>query len=166
MDYPAIRVKPHQEIFIGVSWLSTPRNKDFLLGIIVLASAGSMAIIASLIAIPSAPCANNRGPIRAFTIVASLDGYNETKNQGGPIISVQTCDTVALKFVNRDVQAHGLSVDLYATNGLEATGGETLRLQFLAYKPGQFRAFCNVLCSVHNTMQHAQLNVGCAPGTC
>ena len=125
-----------------------------------------MAIIASLVVIPSSPCANIHGPTRAFTIVASLDGYNMTRNQGGPIISVQTCDTVDLSFVNRDIQAHGLSVEFYASNGLEATGGETLSVQFLAYKPGQFRAFCNVFCSVHGTMQQAQLNVGCIPGAC
>jgi hypothetical protein len=144
----------------------TPKNRDLLLSVIVLASAGSMAIVASLVAIPSSSCANNRGPIRAFTLLASPDGYNGTKDQGGPVFGVQTCDTVALTFVNRDTQVHGLSVDFYATKGLEATGGETLSIQFLAYKPGQFRAFCNVFCSIHSTMQHAQLNVGCMPGTC
>lgn len=146
--------------------LSFRKNRDLLLGVLVLTLAGAVAVAASVIGIPQSPCANNRGIIRAFTITADLNGYNNTKSQGGegPLLTVQTCDTVVVNFANRDIQSHGLAIDFYAVNGLEAQGGDTVRVQFLAYKAGDFRVFCNTLCSIHNYMQHAGLTVGCSPG--
>jgi len=78
-------------------------------------------------------------------------------------MTASTCDTVVIHFANRDVQAHGLSVDFYVGNGLEALGGDNVRVQFLAVKTGDFRVFCNTLCSVHSYMQHGRLTVGCSP---
>ncbi len=142
------------------------KNKDLLLGILVLASTGTVAVAASVIGVPQPPCAGARSATRAFTIIGDLDGYNESRRQdgAGPSLTVQDCDTVVINFANRDVQAHGLAVDFYAVNGLEVLGGDSAKVQFLAYKPGDFRVFCNIVCSIHSSMQHATLMVKCAPG--
>ncbi len=136
------------------------------MGILVLASTGTVAVAASVIGVPQPPCAGARSAPRAFTIVGNLDGYNGSRSQGGtgPSLTVQACDTVVINFANRDVQAHGLAVDFYAVNGLEVLGGDSARVQFLAYKSGDFRVFCNIVCSVHSSMQHASLIVKCSPG--
>ncbi len=142
------------------------KNRDLLLGVLVLASTGTVAVAASVIGIPQAPCAGARSATRAFTIIGDLEGYNGSRSQGGagPSLTVQVCDTVVINFSNRDVQAHGLAVDFYAVNGLEVLGGDSAKVQFLAYKHGDFRVFCNILCSIHSSMQHAGLTVECSPG--
>ena len=143
------------------------RNRDVLLATVVLLSAATVAGAVSLFGIPATPCARVQQRIVEFTIVADLDGYNGSKSHEGqgPLLSAHTCDTVVVNFTNRDVQAHGLAVDFYATKGLEASGRETVDLRFLAFKTGSFRVFCNTVCSVHSYMQHAQLNVVCALGS-
>ena len=143
------------------------RMRDVFLATVVLLAAVTVAGVVSLLGIPAAPCARVQQKIVEFTIVADLDGYNGSKlhDGQGPLLSVHTCDTVVVNFTNRDVQAHGLAVDFYAANGLEATGRETVDLQFLAFKTGSFRVFCKTICSVHSYMQHAQLDVVCALGS-
>src|SRR5213594_3441851 len=47
---------------------------------------------------------------------------------------------------------HGYAVDFYALRGTEIQGGQSLTVQFLASKAGQFRVYCNTLCSVHWSM--------------
>ncbi len=144
------------------------KNRELLLIIAILVPTLSVAGAASVTLIPKPPCANVHGTVRVFTIIADLNGYNGSKNQegNGPLMTVQTCDTIVLNFLDRDLQAHGLSVDFYAVSGLQAVGGESLRVQFLALKPGEFRVFCNTLCSVHNYMQNAKLTVGCCSTGC
>ena len=143
------------------------KNRDVLLATVVLLSAATAAGAVSLFGIRAAPCARVQQNIVEFTIVADLEGYNGSKSHDGrgPLLSVHTCDWVVVNFTNRDVQAHGLAVDFYAANGLEATGRETVDLRFLAFKTGNFRVFCNTTCSVHTYMQHAQLDVVCALGS-
>ncbi len=72
------------------------------------------------------------------------------------------CDMVVINLVSRDVQAHGLAVDFYTANGIEAVGQEPqpVILLFLATRSGEFRVYCTIPCSVHNYMQHGQLTVG------
>jgi hypothetical protein len=143
------------------------RNRDVLLASIVLLSSVTVAGAVSLFGIPVAPCARAEQQSRGFTITADLNGYNGSKalDGQGPFFSVHTCEIVVLNLANRDVQAHGMAVDFYAAKGLEATGGDTVSLRFLAYRSGDFRVFCNTLCSVHTYMQHARLSVVCAPGS-
>jgi hypothetical protein len=135
-----------------------------LLGVVVLLSAGTVAGTVSLFGIPQPPCAGSFQTRVEFTIVANLEGYNGSKGTGGqgPFLSVQPCSMVILTLSNKDVQAHGLAVDFYASGGIEATGGNAVSIRFLAYKTGTFRVFCNTLCSVHSYMQHAQLTVMCS----
>ncbi len=49
--------------------------------------------------------------------------------------------------------------DFYALRGTEIQGGQSLTVQFLATKAGQFRVYCNTLCSVHWSMLYGTLNV-------
>ena len=142
------------------------RSRDLLLGLLVLSTAATAAVAVSVLGIPVAPCASVSREVVTFTITADLNGYNGSKIRGGqgPFLSVHTCDTVVMRLANRDVQAHGLAVDFYAANGLEALHGDVVKMQFLAYKTGDFRIFCNTLCSVHSYMQNAKLTVQCSMG--
>ena len=135
-----------------------------MLGVIVLLSAGTLAGTVSLFGIPQSPCTGSPQTQVEFTIVANLGGYNGSKGSGGqgPLLSVQSCSMVILILANRNVQAHGLAVDFYASGGIQATGGNTVSIRFLAYRTGTFRVFCNTVCSVHSSMQHAQLTVMCS----
>ena len=144
------------------------RTKGAIATLIIAASTITMAVAASITLIPTAPCAKVQGSVRVFTIVADLNGYNGTRSPGGvgPFMTVQACDTVVLNFANRDVQAHGLSVEFYAVNGVQAVGGTNPSLQFVAFKPGDFKVYCNTLCSVHNYMQNAKLTVSCCSTGC
>jgi plastocyanin len=81
-------------------------------------------------------------------------------------MTVQACDTVIFTIVNRDVQAHGFAVEFYAANGLEVVGGDSGKVQFLAFKPGEFSVKCNTRCSIHSFMQNARLTVGCCSTGC
>jgi hypothetical protein len=143
------------------------RNKDALLAAIVLFSAATAAGAVTLLGIPAGPCSGVKQEVVEFTIVADLNGYNGSKTlEGqGPFISVHSCNKVIINLANHDIQAHGMAIDFYANGGLEATGGDTVSLSFLAYRTGSFRVFCNTSCSVHSYMQHAQLSVVCTSGS-
>ncbi len=129
--------------------------------LIILAGAFATAGFALTANVPVSPCAGSASATRIFVIIASLDGYNDSKSRNGlgPEMSVERCDTVVINLVNRDVQSHGLSVEFYAANGIDSIGDQTVTVRFLASKPGVFRVFCNVVCSVHNIMQQAHLTV-------
>src|SRR5713101_6496105 len=107
------------------------KRRELLVGVLVLASTGTIAVSVSVIGIPQSPCRNVDGVLRTFTFIGDLNGYNNSRNQGGvgPFLSARACDTVVVSLSNRDVQAHGLAVEFYAANGLEALGGDTVRLQ-------------------------------------
>ncbi len=130
---------------------------------LALASATGAVAYALTYSIPGPPCPNTPRTTHTFTIVADLGGYNGSRYQegSGPLMRVHRCDWVEIRLVNHDVQAHGLAVDFYAVNGVEAVGGgsEPVRLPFLATKSGEFRVYCTIVCSVHNYMQHGQLSV-------
>src|SRR2546426_9840875 len=108
-------------------------------------------------------CANTQGTQRFITITADLNGYNGSKLQGGmgPLMTASRCDTITINLVNKDqtLQTHGLSVTFYALNGIEALGGDTAKVTFVAVKAGVFQVYCNVFCAVHNSMQNGLLSV-------
>ncbi len=128
----------------------------------ILAATATIAGLALTIGIPNTPCAGVAGSTaRTFTIIADLNGYNGSKLEGGmgPSMAASRCDTITINLVNRDFQAHGLSVTFYALNGIEAVGGDTASVTFVAVKTGVFRVYCNTQCSVHNSMQNAALTI-------
>ncbi len=75
-------------------------------------------------------------------------------------MNVSKCDHVTIRLVNIDTQTHSVVVGVLAMEPLLVPSGQTLELNFLAYKTGHFRVYCTVTeCTVHEYMQNAQLNV-------
>jgi heme/copper-type cytochrome/quinol oxidase subunit 2 len=141
-----------------------------MLLIIAVASAVALAggITTFAIGIPSSPCAGVAGTTRNFTIIADINGYNESSAhysswlQNGtawPVMNVARCDQVIIKIINNDTQSHGFAVDTYATRGTEIIGGQQSTVEFLATTSGHFRVYCIVYCTVHRFMQYGLLNV-------
>ncbi len=75
------------------------------------------------------------------------------------MIGVNRCDMVVIKIVNQDTQTHGFAISYYANKGSEIPGEQTLTVQFLASKTGQFRIYCIVPCTAHSYMLYGTLNV-------
>ncbi len=109
----------------------------------------------------ASPCLGTSGNAREFTIIADLNGFNGSKNQLSPwpVIKVEKCDEVTIRFVNQDHQTHGFAVDFYANSGLAPQGGQNQTLSFRATKTGQFRVYCYIFCTVHIFMQNGLLDV-------
>jgi hypothetical protein len=128
--------------------------------LIVVVSLGA-GIITLQIGIPGSPCQNQSGVLRSFTIIADLDGFNNSRaNHGnGPYLTVNRCDTVLINLVNNDTQAHGFVVNYYAPRGLDVQGGSSQPFRFLASKAGEYQIYCNSRCSIHSLMLHGLLTV-------
>jgi hypothetical protein len=148
-----------QEARVG----SALRNRMLTVIVLIVAAALGGGIMTFAIGLPSSPCAGIAGAIRSFTVVADINGFNDSVNhqQGSwPILTVHRCDIVKVTIVNGDTQAHGFAVDYYATRGTEIQGGQTLPVPpFLATKSGQFRVFCISFCTIHAFMQNGLLSV-------
>ncbi len=109
-------------------------------------------------------CLGVSGTSRTFTIIANLNGFNDSKSLVGlgiwPVMNVSRCDNVTLKIVNNDNQTHGLAVGIYAMPGVTVLPGQTLFLRFTVYKTGHFLVYCTITaCTVHESMVNGQLNV-------
>jgi hypothetical protein len=138
------------------------KNKMLAVIVIVVAAALGGGIMTFAIGLPSSPCAGIAGTTRNFTIVASINGFNDSKDHQGqwPVMSVHRCDIVKVVIVNADTQTHGFAVDYYAVRGTEIQGGQTLSVPaFLASRNGQFRVYCISFCTAHIFMQNGSLNV-------
>lgn len=94
----------------------------------------------------------------SFTIVATLDGFNDSIAHGvpknyWPVICVREGTLVTIKVINRDnVEPHGFSVSKYFEGGRSIMPGQTYTLTFYASQKGYFFIRCNVLCSIHWAM--------------
>jgi hypothetical protein len=141
----------------------TLKNKMLAIIVIIVAAALGGGIMTFAIGLPGSPCAGIAGTTRSFTVVANINGFNDSVNhqQGSwPVLTVHRCDVVKVTLMNKDTQTHGFAVDYYATRGTEIQGGQTLPLPtFLATKNGQFRVFCISFCTIHAFMQNGLLNV-------
>ncbi|TMI23657.1 hypothetical protein E6H36_09915 [Candidatus Bathyarchaeota archaeon] len=136
------------------------RRPLFIVSIIIVAFVTISAFL--VMGLPAlSPCSYTRGTARLITIVADLDGYNDSKSMPGqwPLASVNRCDPVTIRFTNQDIQSHGLAVDSYDVKGLTLTEGTTQFLNFTATRTGQFRVYCNIFCTVHTYMQNGLLIV-------
>ncbi len=134
-----------------------------MLAILIIGVAGTLGggIMTFAIGLPSSPCSGMAGSTRSFTIIANLEGFNDSVSHQGswPVMSVNRCDTVVIKVVNADTQTHGFAVSYYAAKGTEIQGQQSQSVTFLAAKTGQFRAYCIVYCTVHYAMQSGLLTV-------
>jgi len=138
------------------------KNKMLTVIVIVVAAALGGGIMTFAVGLPDSPCTGITGTTRNFTIIASVNGFNDSKYHQGqwPVMTVYRCDIVKVKIINADTQTHGFAVDNYATRGTEIQGGQTLSVPpFLASKIGQFRVFCISFCTAHTFMQSGLLNV-------
>jgi hypothetical protein len=144
-------------------------NRSILIIAIVSAAALGGGVLTYAIGIPGSPCSGTAGTTRDFTIIADSNGFNDSLahyQQGQswpaiqwPVIGVSRCDMVVIKIVNTDTQTHGFAVSYYANKGTEVQGQQSLTIQFLASKTGQFRIYCIVLCTAHTFMLYGTLNV-------
>ena len=135
-----------------------------MFAIIVIAVAGALGggIATFAIGFPSSPCEGVTGAIRHFTIIADVNGFNDSSHHPGswPIMNVDKCDQVSITVVNKDIQAHGFAIDYYAVKGADVPGLQSyLYPTFLASKPGPFRVYCISQCTIHSLMQNGLLNV-------
>jgi hypothetical protein len=104
-------------------------------------------------------------PAGGFLVIASGTGYNDSMGHGvpeknWPILNVTQGQTVNITVCNTDFQAHGFQVTYYYDSSLiTVVPGQVLHVSFVANKPGQFRIYCNIFCSIHWAMQNGLLNV-------
>ena len=141
------------------SW-SLIQSKMLLIIIIASAVAVGGGITTFAIGIPNSPCFRVAGTTRHFTIVADINGYNDSRDHQGlwPVINVSRCDQVVIEVINNDTQTHGFAVETYA-RGTDVVGQQQATINFLASKAGEFRVYCIVFCTVHIFMQNGLLNV-------
>src|SRR5947208_17053293 len=118
------------------------KNKMLAVIVIVVAAALGGGILTFAVGLPGSPCEGIAGTTRNFTIVANINGVNDSKDHQGqwPIMSVHRCDVIKVTIINGDTQTHGFAIDNYAIRRTEIQGGQTLSVPpFLASKIGQFR---------------------------
>jgi heme/copper-type cytochrome/quinol oxidase subunit 2 len=104
-------------------------------------------------------------PADGFLVVASNDGYNDSRSHGAPNatwpkITVKEGTTVNITVCNTDIQTHSFQISHYedgASNTL--VPGQVLHFTFVANQAGTFNIFCQVFCSIHIYMQSGQLVV-------
>ncbi len=139
------------------------KNRMLAIIVIIVAAALGGGIMTFAIGLPGSPCAGIAGTSRNFTIVATVDGFNDSVNHqqaSWPVMSVHRCDIVKITIVNSDAQPHGVAVTYYATRGTDVPGGLTLSAPpFQAFKTGQFRVYCTTICTIHSFVQNGLLDV-------
>ncbi len=127
--------------------------------IILIFGVGATVFAVATLAPP--PCTT--GTLRTFSLVSTLNGFNDSAahpSQQWPVLTVSRCDTVKIHLVNEDSsQAHGLAVALYENGGVTAGPGQTVTINFQANRTGQFKVYCSILCSIHSAMLNGVLNV-------
>ncbi len=90
--------------------------------------------------------ANFTGEIKTFNIVAKQFSFDP------PSIEVNKGDKVILNIQSIDV-THGIRISEFGVNSL-LQSGETVKIEFIADKSGEFSFFCNVYCgNGHNNMR-------------
>ncbi|TMI37530.1 hypothetical protein E6H26_03020 [Candidatus Bathyarchaeota archaeon] len=139
------------------------QNKTLAIIVIISAVALGGGIMTFAIGIPDSPCTGVVGTNRSFTIIANVNGYNDSvthQGQAWPMMSVNRCDMVTVKIINTDTQTHGFAIDYYAVRGTEIVGGQSISFQFLATRAGSFTVYCSIaVCTVHYAMLNGQLTV-------
>jgi heme/copper-type cytochrome/quinol oxidase subunit 2 len=68
--------------------------------------------------------------------------------------------SVTIRVENNDtVEPHGFVITHYFDAGVKLGPGEFHDVIFVASQTGSFLVYCNILCSVHQSMLNGQLNV-------
>jgi len=109
-------------------------------------------------------------PKGGYLIVASLEGYNDSrdKNVGvgnelgsWPVIDVNRGANVTITVCNTDTQqAHGFQIRYYYDSKIVSVApGQSLTVSFIADQKGSFAIYCGIFCTVHIFMQSGKLVV-------
>ncbi|TMI09378.1 hypothetical protein E6H34_01120 [Candidatus Bathyarchaeota archaeon] len=97
-----------------------------------------------------------------FTITMTNQGFNGSKTQPSPwpIMNVVKGQSVTIHVENNDtVEPHGFVISHYFNAGVKLGPGEAHDVVFVANQTGSFVVYCNIFCSVHQSMLNGQLNV-------
>ncbi len=141
-------------------------NRRKIMLIVAIVAAAILSVTGIVIGLtsldPSLSCIGS-GQSRAFTLVASGSGFNNSKTVAGlgvwPIMNVSRCDKVTVNISNVDSQDHGIAIGVYSMDAMNIAPGQTFSLSFVAYQTGHFRVYCTTLCLIHDYMANGQLNV-------
>ncbi len=114
-------------------------------------AAGVLALVIAVLIVPL-PVALAAPQERYFHIEASTFQYTPST------IDVNPGDRVTIDLSAMDV-VHGLYVDDYGLN-VTADPGQTVRLTFVADRPGTFRLRCSAPCGSLHPFMVGKLNVG------
>ena len=98
-----------------------------------------------------------------FTIIMTSQGFNGSKSHTTdpwPVLNVGRCQKVFVHLENQDTtEDHGFAVSHYLDSGVRVRPGQTDDVTFNANRPGSFLVYCNILCTIHFSMQNGRLNV-------
>lgn len=98
---------------------------------------------------------SNNSPGAHFTVVMSLNGFNDSKIHGlpWPIMNVTMGQNVTIHLANCDsTQAHGFSIMSSArtyVRGVTVAPNQCLDVTFTADTLGTFQVQCTIFCTVH-----------------
>jgi len=105
---------------------------------------------------------NNAPTSARFTITMTNQGFNNSRTHSSPwpIMNVVRGQSVTIHVENNDtVEPHGFVISHYFDAGIKLGPGESHDVVFVANQTGSFLVYCNILCSVHQSMLSGQLNV-------
>src|SRR3989442_13841007 len=94
--------------------------------VIVVAAALGGGIMTFAVGLPGSPCEGIAGTTRNFSILASINGFNDSKDHQGqcPIMSVHRCDIVKVTIINGDTQKNDFAIANYQSRGPEIQVGQ------------------------------------------
>lgn len=105
-------------------------------------------------------------PANGYLIIASEQGFNDSKPQGAPtkswpIINVSQGSTVRIVVCNADsTSAHGFQISHYFDGNIESVRpNEVVVVSFVADQAGSFQIYCSIFCPPHIFMQSGVLRV-------
>ena len=104
-------------------------------------------------------------PAGGYLVIASVEGFNDSVLHGAPpkswpVVTVQKGDTINVTVCNIDTQAHGFQINHYFDSNIESVlPGQAIHISFVADKTGTFMIYCSIFCTIHISMQDAELVV-------
>ena len=105
-------------------------------------------------------------PANGYLIMATDEGFNDSKLHGAPTnswptINVTEGSTVNIVVCNVDItSAHGFQINHYFDSNIESVRpGQVIIVSFIANKAGTFGIYCSIQCPPHIFMQSGALRV-------
>ncbi|HZW85709.1 MAG TPA: cupredoxin domain-containing protein [Nitrososphaerales archaeon] len=130
-----------------------------VLVVVVVSAAASLALLGGLGHV------STTSKVEAFTIIASVKGYNDSIDHGvpqslWPVIQVSNGTMVQITVYNQDTQAHGFQITHYYDSSIETVSpGQKITVTFIANQKGTFKIYCSIFCTIHAFMQSGELVV-------